>query len=85
MLVHDLLLAGIGHHLLLVLHNPLCLAPELHGLYNSKALLLFCLALVDPVQRCGSVLAQFQRPTVTTLLGAKQVSQLEHGLHLHHG
>ena len=36
-LVHDLLLAGIGHHLLLVLHHPLSLAPELHGLHSRPA------------------------------------------------
>ena len=36
MLVHDLLLAGVSHHLLLVLHHPLSLAPELHGLNPHK-------------------------------------------------
>lgn len=36
LLVHDLLLARIGHHLLLVLHHPLRLAPELHRLHPPQ-------------------------------------------------
>lgn len=52
-LVHDLLLAGVSHHLLFVLHYPLSLAPELHGLHPHKP---SAISMVD-VKGSGSNIA----------------------------